>query len=210
MAWVKTVMKPVKTCMENPFSPLRDVFSGHDWRLSGGTKQAGIVAAAFILALDCKTVVEIGVWQGFSSGMLAKALACNTADGLLVSVDISARNMEHSKAAVAGLPVRHLPVVTDSMDVDYGKVLGARAIDLAFVDGNHTYEYAMHDMTRCAEKMATWGVMVVHDYSKAAHPGVYAAVNDFVARTGFPMFFLDENRFSTDYRTAIIQKKGKY
>jgi len=203
-------MKPVKICTENPSFPLSEVFRGHDWKLSGGTKQACVLAAGFILALDAKTVAEIGVWQGFSSLMLAKALACNTEDGLLVSIDISARNMKNSISSVENIPVRHKTIVSDSMDADYDSILEGRKIDLAFIDGNHEYEYAMFDINKCCSFLVDWGVMIVHDYSKTAHPGVYAAVNDFTKKTGYSMFYIDENRESTDYRTAIIQKKGNY
>ena len=67
-------MKPVKLCLERPEFPIFEVFKGYDWKLSGGTKQAGVLAAAFILAYDIETVIEIGVWQGFTSHILGKAL----------------------------------------------------------------------------------------------------------------------------------------
>jgi predicted O-methyltransferase YrrM len=209
MAWIRTVMKPVKICMENPRFPLSEVFRGHDWKLSGGTKQAGVIAAAFICALNAKTVIEIGVWQGFSSRILAKALAANTDDGLLISIDISARNMQHSKDSITGIPIEHRTVVSDSMDLNYDEFID-RPIDLAFIDGCHEYEYAMYDMNKCCSYLKDWGIMIVHDYSKNAHPGVYEAVNHFIGKTRYPMFYMDENRESTDYRTAVIQKRGKY
>jgi predicted O-methyltransferase YrrM len=210
MSWLCTQMKPVKLCFENPAFPLAQVFTGIDWKLAGGTKQAGILAATMICALDVDTVVEIGMWQGFTSAILGRALACNAGkDGLLLSIDIKAQNAERGYRQTCGLGIEHRTVVKDSMEVDLAGELAGRRIGLAFVDGNHLYEFAQHDIELCAPLLKTNGVLMVHDYSKG-FPGVYRAVNEFRERSNWPMFFLDENRKSTDYRTAVFQNRGAY
>jgi predicted O-methyltransferase YrrM len=210
VSWIRTSMKPVKICIENPDFPLAKVFSGYDWKLSGGTKQLGLLSAAFILANNVDTVIEIGTWQGFSSAILAKALAANSRDGLLISVDVSSTSLKHSENATKDIPITHNRVMIDSMLVDYRSLLNGRTVGLAFVDGNHHYEYTKHDIRACYEVLRPYGIIAVHDYSKTGYPGVYSAVNEFVAETKDHMFFLEENRESTDYRSAIIQKKGNY
>jgi len=210
MSWIRTNMKPVKICVENPVFPIARIFEGHQWELSGGTKQLCVLSAAFILALNVDTVVEIGLWNGFSSRILGNAIAANSRDGYLLSIDINPRAITRSKKATETLGITHEHLCIDSLEVDYQKQLGKRTLDFAFIDGAHDYEHAMGDMSNCAKILKPYGIMAVHDYSKAAHPDVYAAVNDFVKSTQWPMFYLDENRESTDYRSAIIQKPGGY
>jgi predicted O-methyltransferase YrrM len=211
MSWIKTIQKPKKICIENPDFPLFSVFSGYNWKLSGGTKQAGILAAAFICAANCQTVVEIGTWQGFTSAILGKSLSANAgSDGLLISVDIKEGNLERGKAETKNLPITHKTVVCDSVNLDLGSELGGRVIDLAFVDGDHSYDYAKNDIELCHEHLRDYGFIFVHDYSKTGFPGVYRAVNEFVETFDYSLFFLDENRVSTDYRTAILQRMGNY
>lgn len=210
MSWIRTSMKPVKVCVENPDFPIANVFRGHDWKLSGATKQLGILCAAFILANDVDTVIEIGCYQGFSSAILAKALACNTKNGLLVSVDTSPVAIENSMSSTKEIPITHHCVRMSSSLVDYESILDGKQVGLAFIDGDHSYEAVKHDIHACYQVLKPWGILAVHDYSKGLEPGVYRAVQEFVAETGDPMFFLDENRKSMDYRSAIIQKKGNY
>lgn len=208
MSWITTQMKPAKLCLENPGHPLSGVFDGLDWKLSGGTKQAGILAATLICALDIDTVVEIGMWQGFTSAILGKALACNAeGSGLLLSIDIKEANARRGQEATKGLPIEHRVVVSDSRAVDLAALLAGRSLGLAFVDGNHDYEYAKSDIEMCGKALRKNGVMFVHDYSKAGFPGVWQAVNEYAESTGWPVLFMDENRRTTDYRTAVLQKR---
>jgi len=203
-------MKPVKECTENPDYPAASVFQGIKWELSGGTKQAGIIAASLVLGSNIDTVIEIGIYYGFTSHILAKSLASNTENGFLFSVDINPRAIQRSKNITKGLPITHLHLESDSKLVNYKEVLNGRKVGLAFVDGNHTHEYAGHDIRACYEVLKPYGYIVVHDYSKTGFPGVYQAVSEFIKETGDPLFYIEENRESTDYRTAIIQKKGNY
>jgi len=209
MSWITTIEKPHKSCVENSEYPLFWLFAGHDWKLSGATKQIGIIAAAMICGFDCKTVVEIGLWQGFSSKLLGKALTTNVGkDGLLVSIDIKQSNADKSRRQTKNLPITHRVVVADSKDIRMKGLLEGRPIDLAFIDGDHSYEYAKNDMTICDKWLRPYGIMIVHDYSNNGFPGVYKAVNEFVADKDYAMFYLPENRKTVDYRTAILQKRS--
>lgn len=199
-------MKPVKLCIENPDYPISTVFAEHNWELSGGTKQIGVLSAAIILSFNIDTVIEIGLFHGFSSGILAKALASNTDNGFLLSVDILNRGISRSKKATEGIPITHKHVLSDSLLVDYKKELDGRIPGMAFVDGAHDYEHAAYDIDTCSKLIKKWGFLIVHDYSSGGHPFVYQAVNEFVEKTKWPMFYQNENRESTDYRSAIIQK----
>lgn len=212
MTWIKTTMKPEKVSVENPDHPVSSIFHDVPWKLSGGTKQACVVSASLILALDIGTVVEIGAWQGFSSLMLGRALATNAMDDgavqhapLLLTVDINTRALERSRAMTNGLPIEHRHVQADSMEVDLREHLAGRIPRLCFIDGNHDYEHCKNDMELCADLLPKWGVLVVHDYS-GGFPGVVKAVNGFLGKTGWQSIYLDENRCATDYKTIVIQR----
>jgi len=211
MSWMHTQMKPEKRCDENPLFPVSRIFQEIDWKLSGGTKHACLISAAMILAYNVKTIVEIGLWNGFTSQILGKALASNAMeDGLLISCDINQRACDRSEAFTRGIPIKHVLVVGDSKAVDWKHYLGERKIGLAFVDGDHSYDSAITDIEKCSQLLDRNGIMVVHDYSVGSHPHVFQAVNEFIAYTNMPWFFLPEDRKATDYRTVIFQKREVY
>jgi len=208
MSWIHTQMKPVKECEENPVYPLSSIYQDINWVASGGTKHAALMACAMICAYDIKTVVEIGLMYGFTTQILSKALATNAMDdGLLVSCDICGNRAKRTYQLTKDLPIKHVRVEADSIKVRWSDYLEGRKIGLAFIDGDHTYENAIGDMLNCYDLLDDNGIMIVHDYSPNAHPYVFTAVNEFIARYNSPWFFLPENRISTDYRTAILQKR---
>jgi hypothetical protein len=207
VSWMTTQMKPVKVCTENDRLPISDIYKDVPWRLSGGTKQACIVAASFILSNNVNTVVEIGTQYGFSTLILARALLANSDNPLLITIDMNPRALERSKDIIKDVPIDYRTICADSRDATLeldGK------IGLAFIDGCHEYEWIKHDLNMTDEIMEDYGIFVCHDYSKTQYNGVYRYINEFVESNGYPMFFLNENRFSADYRTAIIQKSGNY
>jgi len=211
MSWMHTQMKPEKRCDENPVFPASKIFEDIDWKLSGGTKHACLISAAMILAYNIRTVVEIGLWNGFTSHILGKALSSNAMeDGLLVSCDINQRACDRSIQFTKDLPIQHTLITADSKKVKWEEYLGDRKIGLGFVDGDHSYESAMYDMIKVSDLLDRNGIMVVHDYSAGAHPWVFKAVNEFAAYHVMPWFFLPENRITTDYRTAIFQNREVY
>lgn len=205
-------MKPEKKCTENPTWPLHRIFEGLDWKLSGGTKHCGILAAAMICAYDIDAVIEIGIWNGFTTAILGRALACNAMEkGFLLSIDINSRACKRSEDITKGLPIEHVVVCANTKNFNLAEHMGDRKIGLGFVDGDHTYQHAMHDMKMCDPFMESNAIMIVHDYSKNAnHIGVVNAVDEFVSENGWQMFFLPENRKTTDYRTVILQKDWQY
>lgn len=209
MAWIKTFMTPIKLCVENPDFPISGIFKDVPWELSGGTKQVCIVTSTLILSNNTDTVVEIGAWQGFSSLILGRTLACNSLKGMLVTVDINKQALTRSRNFTKSIPIEHVLIEVDSLNLDLNPYLKGRKVGLAFIDGNHDYKWALNDIKKCSDILIPYGFIVVHDYSKGSHPGVYQAVNEFVEETKYPLIYLNENRESTDYRAAIIQKRGE-
>ena len=206
MSWIRTWQKPKKICIENPNFPVSEIFRDIPWELSGGTKQACMLASAFILATDVSTVIEIGAWQGFSALILARSLVCNSINPTLITVDINKSAIDRAKAFTKNLPIKHIGINQDSMGLD----LTAYTPGLCFIDGDHSYEHCKNDLSICESIMKPFGIIIVHDYSKTGYPGVYRAVNEFIADKGAAKIYIEENRKAMDYRTVVLQLKGDY
>lgn len=59
----------------------------------------------------------------------------------------------------------------DSADFDFHSLFASSPVDLAFIDGSHSYEYVRNDTQKVLEVLADDGVILWHDY-KPAWPGV--------------------------------------
>ena len=201
--------KKEKVITENQTVSLAKVFKDIPWALSGGTKHACIFSATAICAWDIDTVIEIGLWNGFTSLLLGRALACNAMHrGHLISVDIQQSKLNNCKKLTKDLPIQHTTIWSDSAKVDYYQHLNGKRVGLAFIDGDHAEPACTADLNRCAPLMTSTGIMVVHDYSirHGKHRDVVIAVEKFIkANPSWQYFYLPENRNTTDYHTIILQ-----
>lgn len=74
--------------------------------------------------------------------------------------------------------------------------------DFVYVDGDHRYEFVLRDLHDYAGKLKRGGLLFGHDFFEDAfarenHYGVIDAVNSFVKRSGFVLFMLTWEPFST-------------
>jgi len=183
------------------------VFEGIEWHKSGGTKHLGLMGAAMICAYDCKTVAEIGLWRGFTSQILGRALTANAGkDGLLIACDSNPNAVKRSQAMIDGLPIQYKSICQDSSAVDWKQVLDGRPLDMAFIDGDHSYKGAMADLNRCAKRLRNGGLLLFHDFSNG-HPGAKQALSEFYAAGGWSLLYLPERRDTRDYSSAILQRR---
>jgi len=183
------------------------VFDPLEWHKSGGTKHLGVMAAAMICAFDCKTVAEIGIWQGFTSQVLGRALAANAGtEGMLISCDVNKNACARSQSMTKDLPIEHKTICQDSKSVDWEKACAGRPLDMAFIDGDHSYEMATVDLKRCANNVRRGGLLLFHDYSNG-HAGAKRALNDLYALGGWSLMRLPERRDTRDYGSAILQRQ---
>lgn len=118
-------------------------------------------AALFKVAKECAggKAVEIGRWNGGSTLMIAVALG---PQGSLLSLDLMPQDDELlrpmlEKASVAN---RVEIVVGDANDYQSDEVF-----DLAFIDGDHSYDGAAKDHNKWGEKVRVGGYIVHHDMS---------------------------------------------
>lgn len=130
----------------------------------------------FIIASRARIgIVETGRFNGGS----ALVMACANASVPIWSVDIAPQDDERLKRILAEVNVGqnvHL-IVGDSQKAKYPEV---GQIDLLYIDGDHSYDGCMNDLTNWYEKLAIGGHVVLHDCYFGGE-GVQDAVLDFIS-----------------------------
>ncbi|MHC4668647.1 MAG: class I SAM-dependent methyltransferase [Planctomycetota bacterium] len=87
----------------------------------------------------------------------------------------------------------------DSAAFDFGSILARGALELAFVDGSHSYDYVQNDTEKVLALLAPDGVVLWHDYVPA-WPGVIRYLDELSARLplvrieGTSLVYLDRRR----------------
>jgi hypothetical protein len=72
-------------------------------------------------------------------------------------------------------------------------------VDWVYVDGDHSYEGCLKDLRNCLKIIKPNGMIFGDDYTNK--PGVYQAVNQFIAETKLPF----NNFYETQYEICIHQ-----
>ncbi|HUL96415.1 MAG TPA: class I SAM-dependent methyltransferase [Usitatibacter sp.] len=142
----------------------------------------GFLYYGLVRTLRPKHVVVIGSGFGFSVVCLALGLADNGA-GALSFVDPSYSLLRHGPLHTVGGTsqwdepgkvrahfdrfgvaerVRHLRLTSAEFFKSYEN-LGLPDIDVAFIDGNHSYEDVRHDFLAALGRMKKGGYMLLHD-----------------------------------------------
>jgi predicted O-methyltransferase YrrM len=142
------------------------------------------VSAALIYSLvrnaKPQHVVEIGTYHGGTSELICRALHENGSGTLYTAGPFET---EHVLPIFDSWPQylrRHLEFYPmTSMDLYYR--LNARGIspEIAFVDGDHSYQTALFDILSLAKSLARRGFLLVDNVSQ---PGPYYAAMDFLQR----------------------------
>jgi predicted O-methyltransferase YrrM len=119
-----------------------------------------------------RTILEIGTSNGGSLYLLARAAAPN---GLLISVDLPrgpfGGGYPRWRAPLYrsfASPEQRIELLrgnshSDAMFVEVQRVLGDRAIDFLFIDGDHSYEGVKTDFERYSTLVRPGGLIGLHD-----------------------------------------------
>jgi predicted O-methyltransferase YrrM len=154
--------------------------------------------AALIKMTGANTVLEIGVFEGYTSAEIIKALPNG---GYYVGVDIKdylkAENKKVFTAAKKEGKVADL-IIGDSLEEL--KKFPAKHFGVIFVDGNHEYSHVMQEFKLCEHLIAENGVMLFHD---SIHLPDVKAVVDYAQKWGYKV----SNLMTSDKRgLAIVHK----
>ena len=154
---------------------------------AGGSDIADIVALAQISKfLERRRIFEIGTFRGYTT----YHLALNSSDGSHVyTLDLPADQISNAKLEITHMELikkpksgewflntKVSPKITqlygDSAAFDYSEY--ESKMDLVYVDGGHSYEYAMEDSLTARRLVNTDGIIVWHDYP--TWPGVWSCL----------------------------------
>jgi len=132
-----------------------------------------------VLWRRAKSVLEIGSYFGGTTEMLARALLA-AGGGSLAAVDPWGEPMFGRTLAEWPEPLRRQVTFFPLTSMDF--FISCRAaeprFDLVLIDGNHDYEFVLHDLTMTARHAAAGAVVVLDDCDQA---GVFHAARDFLA-----------------------------
>jgi predicted O-methyltransferase YrrM len=143
---------------------------------------AAAAALIYTLVRNAKPqhVVEIGTYYGGTSELICQALYENGSGTLHTVSPFEAERVAPIFDSWPQELRRHLEFyLMTSMDFYYR--LSARGIkpEIAFIDGDHSYQAALFDIQSLARSLARRGFLLVDNVSQ---PGPYYAVTDFLQR----------------------------
>jgi hypothetical protein len=130
-------------------------------------------------AANSDLTIEVGSWKGRSSTVLS-------ASGKLVCVDTFDGVLDGHGRAEEGVFMEFLKNMDKFTNVSYlkgrstelAKNFPNERADLILIDGDHSYEACLADLTSYWEKLKVGGKMLVHDYEDNFIP-VKNAIKDF-------------------------------
>jgi len=214
MPWLIREKTGEKRVIEHPWYTLRQAVTDIPWQRSSATKTLALMAFSLICAYDIETVVEIGVADGFSTDMLARALRTSSfyrdEMKLLVSIDNKQRCIDYIKEKNYSY-IKHVPLCMKSTDLDFRNNFLFSEIGLSFIDGDHRYEVVKQDIENCASVTKKYGFILLHDHHPRSNSGVIQATKEFLEEKGktWSKFYLPENKTTADYDSVILQFQGE-
>ena len=167
---------------------LRSTFQSFPGVGASITPMESMAIVALCRFVGAKRIFEFGTYKGVSTTQFALNLPDDgqiftldlPEDSPMYTLDISVPD-ERRIAAEAGkgsmIPAECLKLITflrcDSATFDPEPF--RNSIDLAFIDGAHSYEYVVNDTSKAMTMVRSGGVIVWHDFVPS-HPGVVRGV----------------------------------
>ncbi|HEX5053388.1 MAG TPA: class I SAM-dependent methyltransferase [Planctomycetota bacterium] len=150
------------------------------------------------LPQDRAVAVEIGCWQGKSSVCIARGLAGKNAPRLCCIDPFDASGDRQSEGEYAGRAgtlagplrsafeanleaagVRNIVEVVQGLSYEHAAAWQG-AIDLLFLDGDHSFDAVCRDFTDWAPKVRPGGFVALHDVVHAVHDGPRRVVDEIL------------------------------
>jgi cephalosporin hydroxylase len=150
-----------------------------------------------LAGITTANIIEIGSYLCYSSAIMASAFQDNTRK--LYSIDLFDRDCGWSNGKTDDWIFRDYSQrefaekfiadcgVADRVELRQGpshafaqKFARMDPVDMVFVDGNHSYEGCGADLADYAPCIRSGGYLATHDYNCSQHPGVRAAVDEFL------------------------------
>ena len=180
---------------DDALAALEDIACDDEYAGSGDAHTLSLLAT-FIHASQMTKVVQIGTWIGFSTIVLAGALARVEADGkpTILTVDPAIPELEKAKKYVqrAGLQDQVQFLAGSSLDPKVQQaVRKSGPYDMAFIDSQHDYEVCSVELRAMWPIVKEGGILAAHDSSNLAigydtnkQGGVSRAITEWIKEEG--------------------------
>jgi len=144
----------IHTCLmfKNTDSPTKSLMTKKE--VSIHEHLATLCLLNYVLGL--KRIVEIGTQLGNSTIALLESAFEN--DGFVTSIDIDECDEAKQKIKQLGYDSRWKLIQSDSLKIDWNE-----PIDHLFIDGNHTYEQVIKELTKFEPFVREHGIITLHD-----------------------------------------------
>ncbi len=194
-----TVMyRALKSCAAQiPRASLSDIFPGieqvevrvkYSPYMGGGSLSDVITLAQVVKFLGYRRMFEIGTFRGYTTFHLALN---SPAGSHVYTLDLPASGVPEAKLELTDLQFIQKPfsggwfkntecepkitqLLGDSAAFDYSTYEGS--MNFVYVDGGHSYEYAMADSLTARRLLAPGGIIMWHDYP--TYPGVWVCLEE--------------------------------
>lgn len=130
-----------------------------------------------VYSLAPKWVLEIGCYKGGSAYIISGALDDLALGGKLVSIDPYPEQIEidwniiaHNSKSVKGLFPQDIKLIEDNK------------FDFVFLDGNHSYDGVLSDLSFLPQVMNNYSYVLLHD---AYNADVDSAIKEAIAKYGY-------------------------
>ena len=189
-----------------------EMYEGVEWHCSSASKTLGSLLPPLMIALSARTVISIGIANSFTEQVLAAGFRAMKEAGLVQDPLVLACDINEACCAVArdrltAAGVEHDVICADSAEVFWAAVLerhGRTSAEICIIDGDHSYEAVMSDLTLCA--CVCSGLMLCHDYWQL-EKGNVRAIDEFAEREGWNVLRFLDQRVTHDYPFAILQRR---
>lgn len=157
------------------------------------TTDCNIIAKDIVTKTDAKSILEIGFNIGYSAAIW---LEQDIKQLYIIDINNHKDTEQAIKATIKAYPDSFINyLLTDSTD-DIAKQWVIPKIDLAFIDGGHTYEICMSDSLLSINKGAKW--LLYDDVIEKHNNGIWKAITELEEKNiielecSYPMTWVGE------------------
>lgn len=148
-----------------------------DWNPYSGHQVCGLIELLYDIGQLSHnrnlTCVEIGSHNGESALLISSFPFIKT----LYCIDIRTSKVLYTRLSHKILS-NNIKIINSS-SVEFANSIDNESIDMVYIDGNHSYESVLQDLTVWFPKIKNNGFITGHDYGPA-HLGVVDAINKFI------------------------------
>lgn len=165
------------------------------------------------------TILETGTARGFSALCMAKALYDQQQPGKIITFDVLPHNVKmywncisdnQGAQTRAELLKNYRELVNEFIIFHQGDTkkelekIEIPRIHFAFLDGKHTYDYAIYEFNYVSKRQKPGDIIFFDDYTPQKFPGIVKAVDEICNNHQYGKQII---RISEQRRYAITQKK---